>query len=117
MDILDIKGEMKESHNFNRHYCFFESVVYLRESVVSLYDKNVLASLAILRPFLELSVFHIYWYLRCHDDTYEAYYKWIDSGKTKVSYSKAMKFIFQQLPAKTPGRVDIQSNRVTIDAT
>ena len=57
-DILDVSLDMETSDLVNRHYAYYEGLVYLRESAVSWLDQNVLAGLTLLRPFLELSVFH-----------------------------------------------------------
>jgi hypothetical protein len=87
---------------FNRHYCYYESLVYLRESVVSWLDINVLAALTLLRPFLELSVLHLYWYLRCENEGYRPYYHWLksDKDKGKPGFSKALADVFDWIPAK-----------------
>ncbi len=85
---------------FNRHYCYYESLVYLMESITAWLDKNVLAALTLIRPFLELSLFHVYWYLRCKDSGYERYYLWLEGKKGKPPFKDMMNFIFENLPTK-----------------
>jgi hypothetical protein len=87
---------------FNRHYCYYESLVYLRESVVSWLDRNVLAALTLLRPFLELSIFHLYWYLTSESENYKSYYEWLKSegSKGKPGLTKAIGVVFDKLPTK-----------------
>lgn len=102
-DILDVSLDEDGSILVNRHYCYYESLVYLRESVVSWLDKNVLAGLTLLRPFLELSVLHLYWYLRCRTSTYKPYYDWLTihkSYKGKPSFQFALDYIFDNMPTK-----------------
>ncbi len=81
----------------NRHYCYYESLVYLRESVVSWLDKNVLAALTLLRPFLELSVMHLYWYLRCEQTGYEPFYKWLQNEKGKPPFKNQLEYVFSNI--------------------
>ena len=88
-----------ERFMFNRHYCYFESLIYLREGVRSWLDGNILASLALLRPFFELSLLHIYWYLRCEEDGYKAYYEWLDGKKGKPPFKNQLDFVFSNLPS------------------
>ncbi len=86
---------------WNRHYCYYESLVYLRESVVSWLDKNVLAALTLLRPFLELSVLHLYWYLRCESTNYQDFHLWLDGKKGKPPFKNQLDFVFANISSKT----------------
>lgn len=99
-DILDISLDPDDSDVINRHYPYFESLVYLRESVVSWLDRNVLAALTLLRPFLELSVLHIYWFLQCRERNYKPYYDWLKQDKGKPSFRDALDYVFDNVPAK-----------------
>ena len=99
-DILDVSLDMETSDLVNRHYAYYEGLVYLRESVVSWLDRNVLAGLTLLRPFLELSVFHVYWYVRCKHKSYKPYYDWFKHGKGKPGFQNALDYIFNNLPTK-----------------
>lgn len=99
-DILAVSIEIDTLPWFNRHYCYYESLVYLRESIVSWLDRNVLAALTLLRPFLELSVFHLYWYLRCEDKHYKPYYDWLKGEKGKPPFANALNYVFDTLPAR-----------------
>jgi hypothetical protein len=91
---------METSDLVNRHYAYYEGLVYLRESVVSWLDRNVLAGLTLLRPFLELFVFHVYWYVRCKHKSYKPYYDWLKHGKGKPGFQNALDYIFNNLPTK-----------------
>lgn len=102
-DILDVSLDENGSILVNRHYCYYESLVYLRESVVSWLDKNVLAALTLLRPFLELSVLHLYWYLQCRTSSYKPYYDWLTrytSGRGKPNFQSALDYVFDNMPTK-----------------
>ena len=85
-DILNLSIESIDVPMENRHYCYFESLVYLRESLVSWLDKNVLAAITLLRPFLELTILHIYWYVRCEIDGYKHFYMWFRGEKNKPPF-------------------------------
>ena len=85
---------------WNRHYCYYESLVYLRESIVTWLDQNVLASMTLVRPFLELSIFHLYWYLRCEHNNYDDYYLWLEGKKGKPPFKNQLDFVFDHLPTK-----------------
>ncbi len=80
-----------DSPVWNRHYCYYESLVYLRESLTAWLDQNILAAMTLVRPFLELSIFHLYWYLRCEQGNYGDYYLWLE-GK-KVSHHLRISWI------------------------
>ena len=97
-DILEVEASL-DVPILNRHYCYFESLVYLRESIVSWLDRNVLASLVLLRSFLELSLLHIYWHVSCSRKTYRPYYDWLNCGKGKPSFKKMLSYVFENLPS------------------
>ncbi|MFC1949442.1 hypothetical protein ACFLW0_04660 [Chloroflexota bacterium] len=99
-DILDVKLDEPTTDLVNRHYNYYESLVYLRESVASWLDQNVLAGLTLLRPFLELSVLHIYWYVRCKHKSYTVYYDWLKRGRGKPGFQTALDHIFDNLPTR-----------------
>ncbi|MEX2282671.1 MAG: hypothetical protein WEE89_09335 [Gemmatimonadota bacterium] len=82
----------------NRHYCYFQSLVYLRESAVSFLDKNVLAAFTLMRPFLELSVLHLYWFARCELSGYKPFYQWLEIGAGKPPFRNAVEQTLPQLP-------------------
>jgi hypothetical protein len=87
---------------WNRHYCYYESLVYLHEGVVAWLDQNVLAALALIRPFLELSVLHIYWFLRSERTGYKDLYLWMDDKKPKPAFRNQLDFILQSLQTTLP---------------
>lgn len=102
-DILDVSLDEEGSPIFGRHHCYYESLIYLRESAVSWLDRNVLAALTLLRPFLELSVLHLYWYLRCRTDTYKPFYDWLThygSDRGRPSFRATLDYVFENVPTK-----------------
>lgn len=88
------------SRMWNRHYCYYESIVYLRESIAAWLDQNVLAAMVLIRPFLELSIYHLYWYIKCEHDGYRDYYLWLEGKKGKTPFQNQLDFIFDNLPTK-----------------
>jgi hypothetical protein len=86
----------------NRHYCYYESIIYLRESVVCWLDRNVLAALTLLRPFLELSVLHLYWYLHCEErkKSYRPYYDWLRDKEAKRDFGGTVNDVFEMISAE-----------------
>ncbi|HNE06420.1 MAG TPA: hypothetical protein PLT08_17970, partial [Anaerolineales bacterium] len=89
-----------DSPVWNRHYCYYESLVYLRESITAWLDQNVLAAMALIRPFLELSIFHLYWYLRCEHNEYTDFYLWLEGKKNKPPFKNQLDYVFENLPTK-----------------
>lgn len=65
-------------------------------------DRNVLAALTLLRPFVELSVLHLYWYLRCRETSYKPYYDWLDRDrdKGKPHFQEVLDYVSKNLPAR-----------------
>ena len=100
----DIMGIAIHGDNpiWNRHYCYFESLVYLRESVVSWLDKNFLAATVLLRPFLELAILHLYWFLRCETSKngYDEFYLWLNDKKGKPPFKNQLDYVFANLPSR-----------------
>ena len=84
----------------HRHYCYYESLVAVRESIVSCLDQNILAGLVLLRPFLELSLMHLYWYIRCEHKGYKPYYDWFEGKKGKPPFKNQLDYIFSNLSAE-----------------
>ena len=98
-DILDTGVGPKDSvRMFNRNYCYYEGMLYLRESIKCWLQGNILAALTLLRPFLELSMFHLYWCLRTRDQGNKAYYRWFDGKKAKPPFKQAVDLIHKNLP-------------------
>jgi hypothetical protein len=98
-DILEVELE-DEIPLINRHYCFYESLFYLRESIVSWLDKNVLSAMVLIRPYMENSIFHLYWYLRGDEKGYESFYKWMEGKKHKPPFQNQLDYIFSNLTTK-----------------
>ena len=78
-----MEQELTDDPSEGRHYCYYESLAYLREAAVTALNGNVLASLTLSRPFLELSIYHVYWRVKGRGHTYAAFYEWLtqDGGK------------------------------------
>jgi hypothetical protein len=55
----------------------------------------------LLRPFLELSVLHLYWYLHCETTDYQDFYLWLDGKKGKPPFKNQLDFIFANLPSRS----------------
>jgi hypothetical protein len=87
---------------WNRHYCYYESLVYLRESIVSWLDENILAATILLRPFLELAILHLYWHLRCEASKkgYDDFYLWLHDKKGKPPFKNQLDYVFENLPSR-----------------
>jgi hypothetical protein len=98
-DILAIRID-GQNPTLYRHHCYYESLVYLRESIVSWLDGNILAALTLLRPFVESSVLHLYWYLRSQTHGYDDFYAWLDGNKPKPPTKNQFNYVFSNLPCK-----------------
>lgn len=100
-DILDSELTEDLSPLENRHYCYYESLYYLREAATCLLDGNVLASKILLRPFLELSVSHLYWFFRCRHRSYGPYYQWLKAATRKSFSSNWLELVLKSLPGRS----------------
>jgi hypothetical protein len=89
--------QIDSSDIFNRHYCYYESIMYLKESVKSLIEGNVLSSLTLLRPFMELSIYNIYWCLRNNLKSSSDFFEWINGSKEKPPFKNILNYIFDNL--------------------
>ena len=110
-DILDISinaqldfkprtaAEILRMHVWNRHYCFHESLLYLRDSISSWLDGNMLASLALLRPFLELSVLHIYRHVTADKNGHEKHLEWVHGKKNKPNFHAMVDLSIEHMAA------------------
>lgn len=104
-DLLAVKFPSIETENnlplHSRHYAYFESMTYLKETVISLIDTNLLATQTLMRPFLELSTTYLYWDLRSMNKGYSAYYKWLKTGVGKVPFKNMLDYIVKELKVST----------------
>src|SRR5689334_3373040 len=91
---------LEYSQLINRNYCYYESVVYLRSSIIAALDKNPLAAITMLRPFLELAVLHLYWFTRCETEGYAKYYEWLNGRYQKPGFKNQLDEILKKLPAR-----------------
>ena len=98
-DILDIAFSETDPE-INRHYCYYESLVYLREIGACFLDKNFLAAFTLLRPFMELAILHLYWFMRCEEKGYHPYYQWLNGIKEKPSFKYMFDYVFENLPTR-----------------
>lgn len=71
--------------------------------IVSWLNRNVLAAVTPLRPFLELSLLHICWYLRSKQSSYKPYYDWpeLDKAKGRPRFREALDYALNNLAAIT----------------
>jgi hypothetical protein len=93
-------GKLDYGHLINRNYCYYESLVYLRSSMIAALDKNPIAAITVLRPFLELAVLHLYWFSRCEIEGYGKYYEWLDGRREKPGFRNQLDEIVKKLPAR-----------------
>ena len=98
-DILDITFRETDPE-INRHYCYYESLVYLREIGACFLDKNFLAAFTLLRPFMELAILHLYWFMRCEETGYHPYYQWLNGTKEKPPYKHMFDYVFENLSTR-----------------
>lgn len=101
-DILEVTLDARGSPLENRHFLYYESLIYLHESINSWLDKNVLSGMTLLRPFLELSVFHLYWYLKGNSN-FTSYYDWLTSNTHKgtPSFQFALNHVIENIPVQS----------------
>ena len=93
-----------------RHYCYFEALVYLHESLTCWVQGNDLAAIALLRPFMELSLLHLYWSLKCEPTSYQEYYSWLQGKAAKPNFKEMLEFVLSNLPTVAclpDGRLDM----------
>ena len=100
-EILNITIDSTVNPLENRHFCYYESLVYFRESVIAWIDGNVLAAITLLRPFLETSIMHLFWYIRCEDKGYDYYYDWLNSKKDKPPFRNQVDYVFDKIQNQT----------------
>ena len=115
-DVLDRASASHEGKpRFETDHCYYESVVYLRESLMAWIQGNELAAMALLRPFLELSLLHLYWDRRSASGSFEAFFKWLDGdGKAgKPAFRQIRETVTANLPTRAlldSGDLDGMSN-------
>ena len=81
-DILEVAYRETDQVT-NRHHCYYESLVYLKEIGTCFLNKNLLAAFTLLRPFMELAILHLYWLLHSEKSGYHPYYQWLKGKKSK----------------------------------
>lgn len=109
-DLLDLKLNTSASQDslLNRHYCYFESLMFLREAGRCLVDGRVLATMALCRPFIEIGVLHLYWKGR-GENSFEPYYQWLLGKENRPPFRNALESVIttaKQDGAGPPARLD-----------
>jgi hypothetical protein len=81
-EIPENSKELFDGHN----YCYFESLVYLRQITWNIVNANSLSAICLLRPFLELSIYNIYWDLQKDNNPNKNVLSWLkgDIGKPPI---------------------------------
>lgn len=71
-----------DGHN----YCYFESLVYLRQIVLNVVNCLSLSSICMLRPFMELSIYNVYWELNINTNSNKNILSWLNGeiGKPPI---------------------------------
>lgn len=106
-DILDTLV-FEDAPILHQNYCYFESIVYLREIITSWANQNLLASMVLLRPFLELSILHLYWRTISEKDNYKSFSKWFyNKENTKPQFKKQLETVIFDLKNIHPGGNDL----------
>ena len=98
-DILSITFDVKKKdfHFFSPHYCYYESIVYIREIVISFLNINIISVSALIRPFLELSLLHIYWQIFNNKNPSDKYYKWLKGEIARPKFDTILNYIFDNI--------------------
>lgn len=97
-DLLPVQLDMVSPME-NRHYAYFESIAYLREATVSLLNRRALSALVMIRPFMELSVTHLYFMEMGGEKGFEHYYEWIAGEKNKPPFRSMLDQLLDRLSA------------------
>lgn len=77
-------------------YCYYESLFYLRQSILSLFNLNILSTITLLRPFIELSIFQLYWTYSSKEKGFKSYYKWIKGNKEKPPFRNSLEYVINK---------------------
>lgn len=97
-DLLPIELDGDSNRLLQQHHAYYESLVYLRRLLLVVFDRHVLASYSLMRPFLELAVTELYWTTVGLEDGWAEYGAWL-SGKRQKPHFKAMVLrVFSGLP-------------------
>lgn len=95
-----MEQELTDDPNEGRHYCYYESIAYLREAAVTVLNGNVLASLTLARPLLELSIYHVHWRVKGRGSSYSAFYKWLNQDGGKPPFKNTLEMIVAALSSE-----------------
>jgi hypothetical protein len=98
-DILYVTGQ-DDIPVVNRGYCYYESLVYLRESLVCFVNGSTSAAMTLLRPFYELALLHLYWNIRGESEGYGKYYRWLSDEAGKPSVADIRRHVVRHVPAR-----------------
>ena len=78
-----------------RHYCYFESLVYLRQCVIGLLNNNVISSLVLMRPFLELSILNLYWHYLSKKRGVYRLTEWMKGERGKPPFKNSLEYVLK----------------------
>ena len=100
-DLLDQSLTMADEKDIEkdlfhcRHYCYFESLVYLRQCVISLLNNNVISSLVLMRPFLELSMLNLYWHYLSKKKGVYRLTEWMKGERGKPPFKNSLEYVMK----------------------
>lgn len=78
-----------------RHYCYFESLVYLRQCVIGLLNNNVISSLVLMRPFLELSILNLYWHYLSKKKGVYRLTEWMKEERGTPPFKNSLEYVLK----------------------
>jgi hypothetical protein len=76
---FDFDANNLQKYFQGRYYCYHESLVYLRQLILSIINGNSLAAITLIRPFIELSLFNLYWFKKTENDKTPKSNDWLNS--------------------------------------
>lgn len=77
-------------------------MVYLRSSIISALNTNVVSSLVLVRPFCELSIYFLYYKELSQTKGLQSLYDWINGTKGKPPFKNALDYIIAKQVSKHP---------------
>ena len=107
-DLIDLSfsvgDDVKRAKEFiyNRGYFYYESLLFLRSSILAAINTNLLSALTTLRPFVELSVFFLSYRYMAESKGLQKLYDWINGDKGKSPYSSALDYIEENQTRSVP---------------
>jgi hypothetical protein len=68
----------------NRNYCYYESILYLRQSILSFLNDNFHSAFLSLDQFFSLCLHHCYWELNKKESGIREYYDWLKGKELRL---------------------------------